>query len=210
MAGWHHWLDESEWSPGVGDEQGGLACWDSWGRKESDTTEWLIWSDLIEMLWYLIVVSVWISLTGNVLNVFSSVCYLYSVRSELLFWYLFLIFFLDLSVVSFFLSFFFAIFFCKLFLYIPCNCFPPIGKFFFSFIAFKIFFSFEVFQSLAMMCFHMKFFSFFLSGFCSVSWISRLISFATLGQKMLISLSSFSALPFSLLLSYDTNLMSFV
>ena len=27
--------------------QGGLACCDSWGRKESDTTERLIWSDLI-------------------------------------------------------------------------------------------------------------------------------------------------------------------
>ena len=40
MAGWHHWLDgrESEWTPGVGDGQGGLACCDSWGRKESDTT----------------------------------------------------------------------------------------------------------------------------------------------------------------------------
>ena len=49
MAGWHHWLDEceSEWTPGVGDGQGGLACCNSWGRKESDTTEWLIWSDLI-------------------------------------------------------------------------------------------------------------------------------------------------------------------
>ena len=36
MAGWHHWLDgrESEWTPGVGDGQGGLACWDSWGHKE--------------------------------------------------------------------------------------------------------------------------------------------------------------------------------
>ena len=38
---------ESEWTPGVGDGQGGLACCDSWGRKESDTTEQLIWSDLI-------------------------------------------------------------------------------------------------------------------------------------------------------------------
>ena len=49
MAGWHHWLDgrESDWTPGVGDGQGGLACCDSWGRKESDTTERLIWSDLI-------------------------------------------------------------------------------------------------------------------------------------------------------------------
>ena len=43
MAGWHHWLNglESEWTPGVGDGQGGLACCDSWGRKELDTTEWL-------------------------------------------------------------------------------------------------------------------------------------------------------------------------
>ena len=41
MAGWHHWLDgrESEWTPGVGDGQVGLACCDSWGRKESDMTE---------------------------------------------------------------------------------------------------------------------------------------------------------------------------
>ena len=48
MAGWHHWLDghESEWTPGDGDRQGGLACCDSWGHKELDTTERLIWSDL--------------------------------------------------------------------------------------------------------------------------------------------------------------------
>ena len=47
MSGWHHWLDgrESEWTPGVGDGQGGLACCTSWGRKELNTTEWLIWSD---------------------------------------------------------------------------------------------------------------------------------------------------------------------
>ena len=31
MAGWHHWLNgrESEWTPGVGDGQGGLAWCDS-------------------------------------------------------------------------------------------------------------------------------------------------------------------------------------
>ena len=48
MAGWHHWLDgcESEWTPGVGDRQGGLECCDSWGHKESDTTEWLNWTEL--------------------------------------------------------------------------------------------------------------------------------------------------------------------
>ena len=41
MAGWHHGLDgrESERTPGVGDGQGALVCCDSWGRKESDTTE---------------------------------------------------------------------------------------------------------------------------------------------------------------------------
>ena len=43
MAGWHHGLGgcESEWTPGVGDGQGGLVCCSSWGRKESDTTEQL-------------------------------------------------------------------------------------------------------------------------------------------------------------------------
>ena len=30
---------ESEWTPGDGDGQAGLACCDSWGSKESDTTE---------------------------------------------------------------------------------------------------------------------------------------------------------------------------
>ena len=48
MAGWHHWLDgrESEWTPGVGDGQGGLACCNSWGCKESDMTEQLNWTEL--------------------------------------------------------------------------------------------------------------------------------------------------------------------
>ena len=41
MAGWHHRLDAHEfgWTPGIGDGQGGLACWNSGGHKESDTTE---------------------------------------------------------------------------------------------------------------------------------------------------------------------------
>ena len=47
------WLDgisdsmdvESQWTPAVGDGQGGLACCDSWGSKESDTTEWLNWTE---------------------------------------------------------------------------------------------------------------------------------------------------------------------
>ena len=50
MAGCHHWLDgcESEWTLGVGDGQGGLVCCDSWGRKESDTTERLNWTEGVE------------------------------------------------------------------------------------------------------------------------------------------------------------------
>ena len=52
MAGWHHGLDgrEFEWTQGVGDGQGGLACCDSWGHKEFDTTEWLNWTELMEVL----------------------------------------------------------------------------------------------------------------------------------------------------------------
>ena len=47
MAGWHHRLDGREfgWTPGVDDGQGGLACCNSWGFKESDTTEWLNWTE---------------------------------------------------------------------------------------------------------------------------------------------------------------------
>ena len=43
-----HWFDgcESEWTPGVGDGQGGLACCNSWGRKESDMTEQLNWTEM--------------------------------------------------------------------------------------------------------------------------------------------------------------------
>ena len=47
MAGWHHRLDghEFELTPGGGDGQGSLACYDTWGQKESDTAEWLNWTD---------------------------------------------------------------------------------------------------------------------------------------------------------------------
>ena len=47
MAGWHHRLDgcEFEWTLGDGDGQRGLGCCNSWGRKESDTTERLNWTE---------------------------------------------------------------------------------------------------------------------------------------------------------------------
>ena len=48
MAGWHHQLDgdEFEWTPAVGDGQGGLVCCGSWSRKELDMTEQLNWTEL--------------------------------------------------------------------------------------------------------------------------------------------------------------------
>ena len=52
MAGWHHRLYgyEFEWNLGVGDGHGGLACYDSWGHKELDMTEWLNWTELNKTL----------------------------------------------------------------------------------------------------------------------------------------------------------------
>ena len=52
MAGWHHQLDgrEFRWTLGVGNGQRGLVCCDSLGRKESDMTEQLNWTELI-VLW---------------------------------------------------------------------------------------------------------------------------------------------------------------
>ena len=48
MTGWHHRLIGTwiYWTPGVGDGQGGLACCNSQGLKESDMTERLNWTEL--------------------------------------------------------------------------------------------------------------------------------------------------------------------
>ena len=58
MVGWHHRLDGYGfgWTPGVGDGQGGLACCGSWGCKESDTTDWLTWTDYnrVNEIWTLL------------------------------------------------------------------------------------------------------------------------------------------------------------
>ena len=47
MVGWHHWRNghELEQAAGVGDGQGGLACCRPLGRKESDMTEQLNWTE---------------------------------------------------------------------------------------------------------------------------------------------------------------------
>ena len=49
MVGWHHQLNGHEFAqiPGVGDGQGYLACYGSWGHKQSDTTEQL--TDLYQL-----------------------------------------------------------------------------------------------------------------------------------------------------------------
>ena len=47
MVGWHHRLNghEFEKAPGDGDGRGRLAWCRPWGCKESDTTEWLNWTE---------------------------------------------------------------------------------------------------------------------------------------------------------------------
>ena len=61
MVGWHHQLNGHEcgWTPGVGDGQGGLACCSSCGRKESDMTDWLNWTELLLSV-----------MSSNIINVF--------------------------------------------------------------------------------------------------------------------------------------------
>ena len=56
MVGWPHWLDghEFEQAPGAGDGQGCLVCCSSWGLKESGTTEWLNWTELMKVLVWLL------------------------------------------------------------------------------------------------------------------------------------------------------------
>ena len=53
MVRWHHWLNGHGfgWTPRVGDRQGGLACYGSWGRKESDMTVWLNWTEPTPVFW---------------------------------------------------------------------------------------------------------------------------------------------------------------
>ena len=50
MVAWHHQLNTHGfgWILGVGDGQGGLVCRGSWGHKESDTTERLNWTELLD------------------------------------------------------------------------------------------------------------------------------------------------------------------
>ena len=83
VAGWHHRLDglEFEWTLGVGDGQGGLACCHSWGRKESGTTEGLNRTELnLHHMWYMciyicayIYVHTHVYETGKIVKVLSDI-----------------------------------------------------------------------------------------------------------------------------------------
>ena len=48
MVGWHHWLNRHEFESTLeaGEGQGSLVFCSPRGRKESDTTEWLNWTEL--------------------------------------------------------------------------------------------------------------------------------------------------------------------
>ena len=68
---WHHRLDGQEFEStlGVSDWQGGLACCDSWGCKESDTTAWLNWTELNNL-----------SITSKLSISLANICFLYSLK----------------------------------------------------------------------------------------------------------------------------------
>ena len=101
MAGWHHWVHgrESEWTPGVGGGQRGLACCDSWGCKESDMTERLNWTDscVTGDLW-----------TLGASGVFHS---LHNFEARMNFFFFFGCCSFPLSAQLFTLSFFFSLYF---------------------------------------------------------------------------------------------------
>jgi len=60
MVGWHQRIDghEFEQASGVGDGQGSLACCSPWGRKESDMTERLNWTELERYTYYFLWISI--------------------------------------------------------------------------------------------------------------------------------------------------------
>ena len=62
IVGWHHQLNghEFELALGVGVGQGSMACCSSWGRKELDTTGWLNWTELKDLISRTIAAILWL------------------------------------------------------------------------------------------------------------------------------------------------------
>ena len=77
MVGLHHRLDGHEFQQalGVGDGQGGLVCCSAWGRKESDTTEQLNWTELNCVLIFLLITWHSASQSGNSLLMTKASCW---------------------------------------------------------------------------------------------------------------------------------------
>ena len=82
MVGWHCWLEghEFEYSPGVGDGQGGLACCSPWCCKESDTTGRLNWKLCLPAVGKIqyrpwVIVSFLICTMGTILTLLSEHCH---------------------------------------------------------------------------------------------------------------------------------------
>ena len=69
MVGWHHRVNGPEfgWTLGVGDGQGGLACYGSWGPKESDMTEWMNWTE--GTLDWVIIIQSGVLILGGILKI---------------------------------------------------------------------------------------------------------------------------------------------
>ena len=71
--GWMRWLDgitdswhEFEQAPGFGEVQVSLVCCSPWGRKESDTTEWLNWTKS----YWLFMIFIIIKVLGSSMSIF--------------------------------------------------------------------------------------------------------------------------------------------
>ena len=67
-------MDMSLSKLGVGDGQGGLECCSPWGRKESDTTKRLNWTENIQYLFFSLSLPSWVGYIGLLENPFW-VCY---------------------------------------------------------------------------------------------------------------------------------------
>ena len=69
----------------VGDGQGGLACCGSWGHKESETTEWLNWTELVFFsiafsYWFWLILAFLFFWDSNFMHVRISHCLLLSFK----------------------------------------------------------------------------------------------------------------------------------
>ena len=158
---WHHWLDgrESEWTPGVGDGQGGLEYCSSWGRKESDTTEWLNWTESFQFLH-----PVWMrSLLGRVILIVVF-CFFFFHHFQYI---------LPLPLACSVSAERSAVNLTGIPLYVIC-CF--------SLAAFNTFSLCLIFVSLINMCLGVFLFGLLLHGTLWASWIGVVISFPTLGK----------------------------